>query len=438
MNTEKVNKFDWRADLESSRDLSDCEKRGFEMVLVWFEGWRVSKQLPTGRDAAARFWKEQVKSKEREAWQLDQWAIAFRWFLNWLAICERSGGDPSTLEERVRLAVDRAGARRGLARRTRESYSAWAGRFARWAGDEQAVMDTKKAREWLSLLVTKDEVAFSTQKSALNGLAFFYRDVCSREEVDLRVTMRRTPKRIPVVLNLNEVAAMLAQLPPTCRLAGELQYGCGLRISELVRLRIKDIDLNRRQIVIRCGKGGKDRVTVLPDSVREPLLLWKARLREQFERDQADDVAGVALPGALARKMPQAGTRWEWQWLFPAGELSTDPDSGIVRRHHILARSYGRAVTKAARKAGIEKRVTSHALRHSFATHLLEKGVDVRTLQELLGHADVSTTQIYLHVAENLSHSGVKSPLDQLAARPVESGGGTTIVPVAASPPLAA
>lgn len=226
-------------------------------------------------------------------------------------------------------------------------------------------MDENKAREWLGLLITEEKVAFSTQKSALNGLAFFFRDVCGREKVDLRVTMRETPKRIPVVLNLKEVSALLNELPPTCRLAAELQYGCGLRISELVRLRIKDIDLDRRQIVVRGGKGDKDRVTVLPDSVRRSLHVWKAKLREQFESDRATNVPGVALPGALARKMPQAGTRWEWQWVFPARDLSPDPETGIVRRHHILDRSYGRAITRAARKAGIEKRVTSHALRHS-------------------------------------------------------------------------
>ncbi len=414
MNTNKANHVDWRADLEASRDLDDSERTGFDIVLNWFELWRIGKNLPVERGSAIRFWKEQVTSKPREVWQLNQWTEAFRWFMNWLAICERENGNPETLGERVRAAVHSFGARRGWVKSTRDSYGSYAGRFADWAGSEKDAMNPEKAREWLSSLITEDNLAYATQRIALNSLAFFYKDICGMEEVDLRVKLKKTPKRIPVVLNFTEVSALLESLPVTCRLAAELQYGSGLRISELMRLRIKDIDLEKRQVTVRGGKGDKDRVTVLPESVRVQLLSLMEKLRIQFERDREKGVPGVSLPGALIRKMPKAGERWAWQWLFPAARLSPDPDSGIIRRHHILTKSYGNAILLAAEKAGIEKRVTSHALRHSFATHLLEAGVDIRTLQELPGHAKLETTQIYLHVVKDLSHAGVTSPLDGL------------------------
>ena len=420
MNTAQMKRYDWRSDLLASRDLSDGEKRGFEIILNWFECWRIPKNLPAGRDAAARFWREQVVSKNREQWQLDQWAEAIRWFLHWLRFCEEQGGDTRTLQERVRAAVNQAGGRRGLALETRRTYSRIAGRFAKWAGEADAVLDEEKAREWLGLRVTEERVSYSTQKQDLNALAFFYKDVCGREEVDLRIKLRKTEKRVPTVLNLTEIASLLENLSPTCRLAAELQYGAGLRVKELLDLRIKDVDEARRQVVVRGGKGDKDRVCILPATVSAQLVAWKRDLRRQFAEDRAAGLPGVALPGALERKMPRAGEKWEWQWLFPAPRLSTDPDTKVVRRHHFHAGSYGNAISAAAALAGIEKRVTSHALRHSFATHLLERGVDIRTLQDLPGHADVSTTQIYLHVAQNSTPAGVKSPLDELAASLVE------------------
>jgi integron integrase len=312
----------------------------------------------------------------------------------------------------VRRAVDQAGARRGLARRTRQTYSGWAGRYARWVGDARETMNPEKARDWLGRLVSEEQVSFSTQKQALNALAFFFKDVCAQAEVDLRVTLRRTPKRIPVVLSLAEVASILKRLPENCRLAAELQYGAGLRVTELLNLRVKDVDGPRGQVTIRGGKGDQDRVTVLPRAVAAKLEKRKAALREIHDGDRLAGTPGVALPKALARKMPRAGERWEWFWLFPASKLSVDPDSGIRRRHHLHPGSYAEAIRRAASEGGIEKRVTTHALRHSFATHLLEQGSDIRTVQDLLGHADVSTTLIYTHVAENLSQCGVRSPLD--------------------------
>jgi integron integrase len=264
----------------------------------------------------------------------------------------------------------------------------------------------------LESLVTQRRVSFSTQKQALNALVFFFKDVCGLEEVDLEVRLRKTPKRIPVVLSFREIAAILEKLPERSRLAAELQYGCGLRLREVVNLRIKDIDLDRRQLTVRGGKGDQDRVTVLPAALRLKLEEWKERVRLVHDEDRRQAVPGVGLPNALGRKMPKAGERWEWFWLFPSEQLSVDPVSGIIRRHHYHPESYARMIRNAAARAGIEKRVTSHALRHSFATHLLEAGTDIRTLQELLGHSDVSTTMIYTHVAVNGSATGVVSPLD--------------------------
>ena len=357
MNSEQKNIFPWSSDLEFSRDVSRSDKSGFAMILGWYEKWRISQQLPASRETAATFWKLKVKAKERQDWQLEQWAEAFRWHLNWLRFAKAEGRETRTLEERVRDAVNRAGGRRGLARRTRETYAGWVGRFARWAGEARAVMDEGKASQWLSWLVTEEKVAYSTQKQALNALVFFFREVCGREEVHLNVRLRQTPKRIPVVLSVGEVAAVLANLPEKCRLAAELQYGAGLRRSELLNLRVKDIDLDRRQVTVRAGKGNRDRVTVLPQQVAVQLIDWKERLHEQFHADRAAGVPGVALPGALARKLPKAGEQWEWAWLFPSDHFSVDPETGIRRRHHLHGQTYTNALREAVRAAGIEKRV---------------------------------------------------------------------------------
>ena len=264
--------------------------------------------------------------------------------------------------------------------------------------------------------MTREKQSFSSQKQALNALVFFFREVCDHEDVDLQVKLRKTPKRIPVVPNFREIVAILGRLEPTHRLMAEVQYGSGLRLMELTRLRIKDVDLEQRQITVRAGKGDADRVTVLPEGLVEKIKRHKEEIRKVFDADKAAGTPPVAIPGALARKFSQAGGRWEWFWLFPAETLSRDPDSEIVRRHHIHSGSYGNALRAAAQNAGIEKRFTSHCLRHAFATHLLESGKDLRTIQELLGHSDVRTTEIYTHVAKGIGGTGVQSPLDLIPA----------------------
>lgn len=418
MNTNQSSVSSWRDDLRASRNLTSSEKSSFEIPLEWLENWRLRHSLPPGRATAKRFWKQQVLTKPREPWQLTQWSEAIRWYLRWLSLTKANGHTGLSLEERVHTAVNEAGARRGLALRTRQTYARWARHYASWANCPKKMMLAEEARTFLAYLITTRQLSYATQKQALNALAFFFNDVCGHKNVNLRVKMRKTTPRIPTVLNLREITTILDNLENRYRLMAELQYGSGLRLSELMQLRIKDIETDRRQLTVRGGKGDRDRVTVLPESLVEKIDSHKASIRKVYEKDRLQGQPGVALPRALALKFKNAGQRWEWFWLFPAQEVSRDPDTGIIRRHHVHPKVYSAALQRAAKKAGIEKRFTSHAFRHSFATHLLEDGKDLRTIQELLGHSDVRTTEIYTHVAKNIGKSGVKSPLDTIPMAP--------------------
>jgi integron integrase len=255
-------------------------------------------------------------------------------------------------------------------------------------------------------------VAAATQQQALSGLLFLYRNVL---EVDLPwlddLVRPKKPAHLPTVLNQEEVARLLHAVRPGHDLMVRLLYGTGMRLMERLRLRVKDVDFVQREILLRDGKGAKDRVTVLPGSLVEPLRQQLQRGRGLFDQDRAAARPGVCLPHALERKYPNTGATWAWFWVFPAAGLSVDPRSGIERRHHAHEKSLQRAMKQAVEEAGICKPVSVHTLRHSFATHLLHSGYDIRTVQELLGHADVSTTMIYTHVL-NRGGRGVVSPLD--------------------------
>lgn len=406
----------WSQDLEASRDVNRRQCEAFGMVLGWMESWRMRTGCDPGRDSCKRFWREQVLMRQREAWQMEQWSGAIQWYLRWLKHRTEHGVEVRSLEERVRRAVDGAGARRGLARRTRETYGRWAAGFARWAGNARDLLRTERAGDYLEWLVTERKVSFSTQKQALNALVFFLKDVCGREEVVLDVRLRMTPKRLPVVLDVGEVLAILDRMDGCFGLMAKIQYGGGLRLKELVNLRVKDVDEGRGIITVRDGKGGKDRTTVLPDAVREEVRARKSGLRLLHQEDRALRLPGVSLPHAFGRKDRHAGEKWPWQWLFPGAKPSRDTESGIVRRHHVHADCYTAALRQEVDEAMIDKRVSSHVLRHAFATHLLEGGKDLRTIQELLGHADVRTTEIYTHVAMGVGAMGVRSPLDRMDA----------------------
>ena len=267
---------------------------------------------------------------------------------------------------------------------------------------------------FLTALATKDGVSASTQNQALSAVLFMYRRVLHVDPgVIEHVPRAVTPTRVPVVLSIEEVRTVFSQLDGVCFLIASLLYGAGLRLQECLELRVKDIDFERDQIVIRRGKGQKDRRTVLPERLKDSLQQHLEGVRRTHHRDLANGFGRVVLPGALDRKYPNAATEWGWQFVFPASRICRDPRFGPPSRYHLHETVVQRAVTQAARRAGLAKRVSCHTFRHSFATHLLESGYDIRTVQELLGHADVSTTMIYTHVL-NRGALGVRSPADRL------------------------
>lgn len=304
---------------------------------------------------------------------------------------------------------------RQLSPRTIDAYVGWVRRYVRFHHlRHPAEMGSAEVTAFLTWLVAHRRVSQSTQGQALAALLFLYRQVLDRPLEQLAAVPRgRSPTRLPVVLTPGEVQRVLGRLDGVYRLLGLLLYGGGMRLMEGITLRVKDLDLERREILIRRGKGAKDRVTVLPATLVVPLRRHLERMRERHQKDLADGAGWVVLPGALDRKYPNAGRSWPWQWCFPATRRYREVASGEVRRHHLHASAMQRAMTEAVRASGIGKRASCHTLRHSFATHLLEAGYDIRTVQELLGHRDVTTTMIYTHVL-NRGGLGVRSPADGL------------------------
>ena len=297
--------------------------------------------------------------------------------------------------------------------RTEEAYVSWIRRYILFNGKRHPrELDEKHVSQFLTDLAINGRVAAATQNQALNALLFLYKEVLQRELEFIGGTLRvKRPPKVPSVLSPNEVKAVLAQLHGQYRLMGLLLYGSGLRLLECLRLRVKDVDLHYLHIAVRDPKGGRERKTMLPVSLAAPLREHLAKVKAQHQRDLAEGFGSVYLPGALERKIPSASREWAWQYIFPAERRSIDPRTGTDRRHHVHEKNLQNAVKTAVRKAGISKRASCHTLRHSFATHLLENGYDIRTVQELLGHKDVSTTMIYTHVL-NRPGIGVKSPLD--------------------------
>ena len=298
--------------------------------------------------------------------------------------------------------------------RTEVAYVGWVRRFIHFHDlKHPASMGGTEVEAYLSYLATNRNVAAATQAQALAALIFLYKAVLKSDLPWLENVVRASrPRRLPVVLTQAESRSVISQLQGTFWLIGSLLYGSGLRVLEALRLRIKDIELNIQQLTVRDGKGSKDRVTVLPAVLVAPLRVHLARIQERHDAAIAAGYGGVELPHALARKYPEANVSWAWQYLFPSEYPSIDPRTGIRRRHHILEKRVQRAVRTAAKQAGLLKPVTPHTFRHCFATHLLESGYDIRTVQELLGHKDVTTTQIYLHVMQKGANA-VRSPLDR-------------------------
>jgi len=425
--------------------LSEQRRKGHEITIRWFIGWcrRQRRGLEASREVARRFYLEKVRERNPAEWQKARWGAALRWYSEWreadMAKAEsgnrlprKEGGavvpagpaEVGSAVERPRSAMApkdswelrmvRLIRLRHLSYRTEQAYLGWCRRLARrFHGRDMEGLTYEEVKEFLTGLAVEARVSAGTQNVAFNALLFLYREVFGRKQFDWSETVRaRVRRRVPVVLTVEEVRALLDQLEGTTKLMARLMYGSGLRLRELIRLRVNQLDFERGVVVVRGGKGDKDRETVLPKQVQPDLREHVARVKRLHETDRATGHGTVWLPEALGRKYPSAESQWIWQWVFPSRQLSPDPRSGKTRRHHVMENTFQKAVAEAARRARIDKRVSPHVLRHCFATHLLESGTDIRTVQELLGHSSVETTQIYLHVTKQAG-LGVRSPLDR-------------------------
>lgn len=323
--------------------------------------------------------------------------------------CEQS--EKSELLRRIRDVIRL----RHYSSRTEEAYISWVKRFITFHDDRHPeVMGGREVRQYLSYLAIERSVSASTQNQALSAILFMYKHVLERDLGWVSgVTAARRGKKIPVVLSKREVRAILFQLSGTQRLIASLLYGTGMRLLECMGLRIKDVDFDRNQIVVRGGKGDRDRVVMLPASVNRRLRRHLIDVRGLYEHDRNETGAVVTMPAGLERKYPRAASTWSWEYVFPARRTFVEPETGIRRRNHLHESAIQRAMTEAVRRSGVDKRATCHTLRHSFATHLLEAGYDIRTVQKLLGHKDLRTTMIYTHVMDK-GMLGVRSPADCL------------------------
>lgn len=304
---------------------------------------------------------------------------------------------------------------KNLAWKSENTYRSWCRRFVvACKGKPLDSLDHQDVRDWLSDLAVKQRVAVATQAQALNAVVFFFREVLKREPGDFSdFAKARQGRKVPTILTQDECRRLFDELDGTYRLMAQLMYGAGLRLTELLRLRVKDVDLERLQLAVQFGKGRKSRLTMIPPSLEPALREHRKRLRELHKRDREANLAGVELPEALERKWPRAGEKFIWFWFWPSRNLLRDHRSGIVRRHHVLDVTFQKAIREAVARAGFDKRVSPHTLRHSFATHLLASGTGLRDVQDLLGHADISTTEIYLHTAKHTG-VGIRSPFELL------------------------
>jgi integron integrase len=319
------------------------------------------------------------------------------------------GNSPVKLLDKVRQCIRL----KGYSIRTEKSYVSWIKRFILFHGKRHPQeMGKPEIEAFLSHLVMKRNVASSTQNQAFNAILFLYKYVLDADmPEDINALRSKKPVRVPTVMTREETFKLIAMMQGTHQLMAKLIYGCGLRVMECIRLRVKDIDFAMNQIVVRDGKGKKDRITVLPDGVKPALIEHLVYVKRLHQDDLTKGYGRVYLPNALAKKYPNADRQWGWQYAFPAKTLSKDPRSGMKRRHHLHVSCIQKAIRKAVNLCAVVKPVGCHTLRHSFATHLLAEGYDIRTVQELLGHKDVSTTMIYTHVL-NRGGKGVRSPLD--------------------------
>ncbi len=429
----------WAEVLRES-SLGEELRSSYKVTIRWYLSWCAKQHIGCSVESARAFVDWAINEKQPKDWVISRWQAAIRWFFVTAkeqaapggGVSQEQSGDAPALtalerrdleaEERVEAANDDEGRilavmrRRGMALRTERAYLGHYRSFVRQSGlVDGCLMSASMVKRYLDYLAMERAVASSTQKGALNALVFIAQAVFGIELGDIGDFVRaKNRRRIPVVMTKEELRLFFQQLSGEKLLMARVQYAAGLRVSDLCRLRVQDLDLQRNQLVVRCGKGHKDRVAPLPELLKSELEAQLSVVRSLFDEDlQRSDLAGVYLPEALARRHKNAGRDWRWQWVWPSRKISTDPRGGKRRRHHVLPNTYQRIVQDAGKDAGLTKRITSHTLRHSFATHLLEDGVDIRTVQDLLGHKHIETTQIYLHVMQKPG-AGVRSPLETL------------------------
>jgi len=397
------------------------QSKHLPFYLKWVtEGYRYL-DIPLSQDITNEQKSQFLKhlSKSHEDWQVKQADNALRLYSYFLSKehSNKAGGISETLINNWKAVEEKTIEAIRLRHRsysTEKTYISWLRQFQGFVkSKELKALNGKDLQDFLSYLAVERKVSSSTQNQALNAIVFVYRHVLEKHIEDQINSVRaRQKRRLPVVLTFKEATNIFDEMSGLYLLMAKLIYGCGLRLQECLSLRIKDVDIEQGIVIVRSGKGDKDRRTVLPESLKDELLHQISSVREIYEQDRKDNTNGVYLPGALEKKYPNAGKEWGWFWLFPARDLSIDPRSRIVRRHHQHPAALQRAFKESVIKAGITKQASVHTLRHSFATHLLENGYDIRTIQELLGHRNLQTTMIYTHVAKR-NVLGVRSPLDK-------------------------
>ena len=356
-------------------------------------------------------------SKKHEQWQVDQAAQAIKLY-QFFETRNKSASSRHALGTDAQwraVADDMRNMLRLMHRsiRTESAYLGWVRRFYRYLnGKSPQSLGSSHVKDFMTYLAVEQKVSASTQNQAFNAILFLFRHTLDKDIEDISDAVRaKRTRRLPVVLCKAEINRLFDNMRGNNLLMARMIYGCGLRLAECVSLRVKDIDFEREAITVRAGKGDKDRETVLPSSLKDDLKAHLENVRSIYDADRNTDAQGVMIPNALERKYPNAGKEWSWFWVFPSHKSSIDPKTGILRRHHVYRGNLQKAIKYAGALAKIHKRITVHTLRHSFATHMLENGYDIRTIQDLLGHTDLRTTMIYTHVVSKNKH-GVVSPLD--------------------------
>ena len=377
------------------------------------------KNLPIDSSGLAGKFVEDI-SPDFEDWQIEQAKKAVSLYCYFIGTGGEKKKTPDNFDlvqngeyEKLREALISSLRLKHRSYQTEKTYAGWFDRFSAFVNNKNADdLSGNDVKDFLSWMAVERNVSVSTQKQALNALVYFYRNVLRRKADDLYESVQaKRSKRLPAVLTKDKVMRVLSNLEYPYGLICKIIYGGGLRLAECLKLRIKDIDFDRNCVTVVSGKGDKDRITLLPSNVVQELKKHIGSVKKIHLRDRENNIPGVEMPAALYRKYPSASSEWAWFWLFPSGKLSVDPRSNTVRRHFLYPTSVQRAFKDALRKAKIVKPASIHTLRHSFATHLIEAGYDIRSVQELLGHSDISTTMIYTHVAQK-NKLGIKSPLD--------------------------